>query len=110
MIQAIKLNTSETSLKGKYSVVDTDIVIIHCDATNGAFTVYLPDSGDNRFIMFLFIKTDSSSNVVTIATVNNQTLNGHQYFSSNSLLEKQYVGKWYLPNSDKTGWLKITEV
>lgn len=59
--------TWTTSAKtANYTAVATDSVI-RCDASGGAFTITLPASASNTGMLITIIKTDSSTNVVTVA-------------------------------------------
>jgi len=61
--------------------------ILFGDATNGNFNFYLPTATSTiRGLELLFIKVDSSSNVITIVPDGTQTLNG----VSSYVLEKEY--------------------
>jgi hypothetical protein len=62
-IQIIELDHLDPSLTGKYTNLGT--VLVLCDATTSGFTVTLPDASTGN-VMFVFVKTDSSANVVTI--------------------------------------------
>ena len=73
MATVIELDPTEPTIDGKYSHADR--VLIKCDATNGAFTVTLPDATSVEGTVFKIIKTDSTANVVTVDTVDNQTIN-----------------------------------
>lgn len=65
MRKIINISTSDPNIYGLYSNGDT--VIVMCDATNGDFTVNMPDAVSTENTMFSFIKKDSSLNIVTIA-------------------------------------------
>ena len=54
--QIIYLSTGNTQLKGRYR--NGYHVKIICDATNGSFTINLPDCGNNDNTHFSFIRKD----------------------------------------------------
>lgn len=72
--QTVKLTASDSKLTGKYTA--EGIVLVLCDAAKAAFTVYLPDAKSEAGTLFVFKKTDSESNTVTIAARNAQTIDG----------------------------------
>jgi len=71
--RTVFLSPSEPQLSGKYS--SGDFVLIKCDATDEAFAVNVPDALQVRDVIFVFIKTDSTANVVTLDGYETQTLN-----------------------------------
>lgn len=54
--QTIYLNTGNTKLKGRYR--NGYHVRVICDATNGNFTIQLPECGNNENTRFSFIRKD----------------------------------------------------
>jgi hypothetical protein len=73
-MRTIRLNSTETTLLGRYL---PGFNIVLCDATYGAFSVYVPDAKAIKDVTFLFQKTDSGTNAVTVLPiVNGQTFNG----------------------------------
>lgn len=98
MIRRITLTPSANVLSGRWS--DSDMVLVFCDATNGAFSVSLPDANNLQNVELLFIKTDSSTNAVALETVRDQTINGS---SSESLAEQYAAVRLY---SDLSNYLK----
>ena len=60
-MQRITLTATDRLLR--YS---EDVVFVLCDATDGSFAVTLPDAKSSNVYEFVFLKTDSSSNTVTI--------------------------------------------
>lgn len=98
MIRHITLTPSDNSLAGKYRT--GEMVLVLCDATNEAFTVTLPDAFSVADVQFFFIKTDSTSNAVTLATKNAQTING----ASSEAISSQY--DTVILYSDQSNYLK----
>jgi hypothetical protein len=74
MLRIINLDSIENKIAGQYSPGDT--VLVLCDATNEGFTVTLPDATALRDVMLYIKKTDSTANVVTVDTVDGQTIDG----------------------------------
>jgi hypothetical protein len=74
------------------------LVRVFVDATAGAVTKYLPD-GLLADFDYLFAKTDSSGNAVTITPYGTQTIEGAGTFSLpnqyDKLLVTFYNGVWY---------------
>lgn len=67
-----------TAVTGAYTPQPSDAVIL-CDATAAAFTVTLPDAtqpGYSPGQRYTIVKTDASTNAVTVATSAGQTING----------------------------------
>jgi hypothetical protein len=65
-MRTIKLNNSETTLLGKYQ---SGLNIVLCDASYGAYTVYVPDAKAIKDVIFLFKKTDAEANTITIRPI-----------------------------------------
>jgi len=78
MITIVKLDSIDTILAGNYS--PGDVVLVLCDAINEPFTVNMPDAGSARRTEFVFIKTDSSVNAVTLSGIVDQDINGASTF------------------------------
>jgi len=97
MIRVITLTPSANNISGGY--ISGDTVLVKCDATDAAFTAYLPSAPLADNVIFEFIKTDSSANVVTIAPVNNETING----VTSAAIAAQYNSKRLV--SDKNNWI-----
>lgn len=64
-----------TSKTGAYSITTSDYTI-RCDASSAGFTVTLPTAVGNDGREFVIKKTDSTFNLVTIATTSSQTIDG----------------------------------
>jgi hypothetical protein len=90
MIRAISLNPSQKDISG-YNSGDT--VLIKCDATDEAFSIYLPDATVAN-AMFLIMKTDSSTNAVTVYPYSNQTINDESSVSISS----RYDCRGFIPD------------
>lgn len=90
-----KLTASKTTT---YTVT-TDETYVPCDATAGAFTVTLPPVSGNSGFQVTIIKTDSSSNAVTVDGDGSETING----STSTLLYTQYEALTLI--CDGTVWL-----
>ena len=74
MIIIQNLTTNSNTIKRNFN--ESDIVLLNCDATQGSFTVELPDATDCNHVVFKVVKKDSSSNTVTIKSiVSGQTIN-----------------------------------
>lgn len=58
-----------------YAILTTDNVIL-CNASGGAFTVTLPTAVSVTGKQYTIKKTDSTLNVVTVATTSSQTIDG----------------------------------
>lgn len=96
MIRILTLTPDNTTIKGEYSYADT--VLAKCNAVNLAFTVSLPDATNSRNVNLIFKKTDSSENVITIAGINSQTIDG----ATTKTLSTQYA--LYSIVSDGNNW------
>ncbi len=100
MVKNVFLKPSSTVLTAHYANGDT--VIVNCDATGAAFTVTLPDATNTINIFFIIIKTDSSTNAITIAGRLGQTING----STTATLSTQYESKIFLSNTND--WMDMS--
>lgn len=87
MIQEVHLTPADSILTAKFKA--GGIVFVLCDATNGEFTVTLPTSHIQPATLFIFIKTDSSANAVTISPYSTDTING----ATSASLATQYSVK-----------------
>lgn len=96
--QIVNLTAQDNALRFRPGVT----VLALCDASDGAFTVTLPDAENQGGSDIVLLKTDSSSNAVTVATRNSQTING----SSTESLAEQY--KQVTLRSDRSNYLKIS--
>jgi len=93
VIYTVELNPSDPRLSGKYNA--GDIVLVLCDATNGAFTVSMPSAKVSQLTLFMFEKIDSSGNTVTITPRTGETIGG----SASKALSAQY--EWIHILSDR---------
>lgn len=100
-MQRIFLNPSEPRLTGKYRSGE---VLVFCDATDAAFSVQLPDAKGATDTVFFLFKSDSSVNAVTLATTNDQTING----ASTDSLASQYSCIQLVSNN--SNWAILSEV
>lgn len=66
---------SSKYISANYTVGPLDEILL-VDCTAGAITITLPDAVGNTGLSLYIKKIDSSGNAVTIATVNNQTIDG----------------------------------
>ena len=73
MIQLIELNPSENILRPYNSHED---VFVKLDATNGSFTVTMPDAQADKIFRYIFKRVDTTTNTVTINFASNQTVDG----------------------------------
>lgn len=73
----LKRNPSENSLQGLYTPGDD--VLVMCDATEGDFTIVLPDAQSGEDTMFRFSKKDTSLNVVRLEAKPGQQVMGEDY-------------------------------
>lgn len=89
---------AKTNSDSPYSIATTDD-FVSVDATSGATTVTLPTAASITGRIIKVAKTDSSANVVTVATTSAQTING----SSNDYLSNQYDFVEYM--SDGSNWI-----
>lgn len=71
-MRVIHLNAREQSLDGKYDGATK--VLVLCDCTDGAISTTLPDAKSCGVDEFVFVKTDSSSNAVTVSPATYQTI------------------------------------
>src|SRR5712692_4709899 len=69
-----------TSVTGTYTVLSSDTVIL-ADATSGAFTTTLPTAAGISGKSYTVLKSDSSSNTVTVGTTSGQLISGQSSFS-----------------------------
>lgn len=95
-------SVSKTSADSPYTILATDDIVL-ANATSGAITATLPTAASITGREITIIKTDSSANVVTIATTSSQTING----STNDYLPNQYDKVTYI--SDGSNWLISAE-
>ena len=82
-----------------YAILLTDFAII-CDATSAGFTVTLPDATSTGISrkMYAIKKSDSTANIVTVATTSAQTIDGA---SGTTLTQQNEV---IFLQSDGTNW------
>ena len=73
----IECNPAENSIYGRYTPGDT--VLILCDATEGDFTIKMPDSFSSDDTEFNFSKVETSLNIVKIEAIEGQTIMGDDY-------------------------------
>jgi hypothetical protein len=97
-IQVIKLNPSETALRGKYR--QNSVVLVECDATNAAFSVTLPDAKSIKNCLLVFKRTNAT-NAVTLVPLTGQTIDGADSYS----LASQYDSVSLV--SDLSNWVII---
>lgn len=76
MTHLLTLTPQNANLSGAWNKGDT--VLVKCDATDAAFSVYLPYAASSLGVEFHFQKTDAGANAVTIypmepAFINNET-------------------------------------
>lgn len=91
------INMTTVSQINDYTANNEEIIL--ADASGGPITVTLPDVSTD---IFVFVKkTDSTSNAVTIATPNSETIDGH----SNLTISKQYNG--FTITSDSTNYFIV---
>jgi len=83
--EGTKAVISVVTKSSDYTVKDREVVL--ADASGGAFTITLGDPTNSD--KFNIKKTDSSPNDVTIATPNNETIDGQ----SNIVLSTQYTSR-----------------
>lgn len=75
MKHVVKVSAVETSLITEWS--DGDRVLVFCDATDAPFTLRLPDAKTTFNVEFKLIKTDNTSNKVTVVPgISGQKING----------------------------------
>lgn len=67
--------TSQTSQTTTYSILSTDSLVL-LNATSAGFTATLPTAVGSTGKVYYLKKTDSTFNVVTIATTSSQTIDG----------------------------------
>ena len=60
----VNLTPSYNSLQGEYFEGDT--VLVMCDATDGDFSITMPDAQSSDESEFRFVKKDNSLNVLTL--------------------------------------------
>lgn len=83
MNQTIKLNPTENTLIGRIKI-DSGIVQVICDATNGSFSVALPDCGGRNIedITLRFVRKDKiANNTVTLNPFMSQKINNSATFT-----------------------------
>lgn len=69
------INYYSQTLTSSYTPTTQDMVLL-CDCTSGAITVTLPQCSLVAGKELIIKKIDSSSNAVTIATTNSETIDG----------------------------------
>jgi hypothetical protein len=77
---------------------------LRCDASGGAFTVTLPKAADNKGLVLVIKKVDSSINAVTIDGSGSETIDG----AASVALATQYAARTVQSNG--TGWDIIASV
>lgn len=84
------------------------VVVVGCDATEGAIGVQMPDVRLVKDVGFVFVKTDSTANAVTVTFSNNQSCGGDTSLVLNYQWEVRMVGteltRYSLFNRETTGY------
>jgi hypothetical protein len=95
MIRILNLFPSENKISGGY--ISADFVLCLCDASTSAFTITIPSPDLVKDIIFVFKKTDSSVNEITIQSENenNYKIDG----ASSITLASQYAMKMLASDS-----------
>jgi hypothetical protein len=94
--QTITLTPGQNTLKGKYRS-DSDVLVL-LDATNGSFSVEVPDCRSIRNVHFNFNRYDEiEANIVTLTTFHNQKI-------QNEDTQIVYVGSSLSLETDLTNW------
>ena len=83
-----------------YTLTTTDFTVLG-NAAAGAFTLTLPTAVNASGQIYTLKKTDSSANVVTIATTSAQTIDGQSSYS----LAYQYQG--VIVQSNNSNWVIV---
>ena len=96
------INTVKT-VSSNYSLTDKDETV-EVDASGGAVTITLPDAAAFKGKKFFVTKTDSSANLVTIATIGGQNIGYGTATSTVIHLQGDTVGL----QSNGTRWVWIT--
>lgn len=80
--------------------------VFFCDASGGAFTITLPPASDNESRVLIFIKTDSSANVVTVSRQGSDTIVGGTTHALNAqynyvvlVNDEELANIWYIISS-----------
>jgi hypothetical protein len=84
--------------------VNAEQTLVLADATIGNLTLTLPYGAVINPVQFTILKTDSSSNTVTIQSQSNETINGNSSFTISNQYAKYTVGSdisatWKLLNT-----------
>lgn len=85
--QATQTITPTTTQTGSYTASNRDCVL--CDASGGAFTVTLPSAATDVYVTTK--KIDSSTNAVTVATPNTETIDGTSSLSLSSQYDSSTI-------------------
>ena len=94
----VKLTPEDTNIYGLYLVGQS--LICEVDCTDGNASISLPDVENYEGEYIIFVKTDSSSNTVTISGTSGQTING-----TTVTLSSQYDSA--LISAGDSNWYKI---
>lgn len=94
----INLSPSQNSIQGQFS--NGDEVVVLCDATDGDFTVAMPDSFSSHDSTFRFVKEETSLNVIQLVPMTNQHIMGE---TSQELTES--YDELVLSSDGKGGWV-----
>lgn len=81
-----KFVVTNSSRTGAVTLGATGSTLNRCDATSAAFTVTLPAASARNGVVFIFTKTDSSANAVTIQRAGSDTIAG----ATSIALSQQY--------------------
>lgn len=96
------LQTSSMAIKTSAYTLKVSDGVIFGNASSAAFTLTLPAAASgNAGLRFTFVKTDSSTNAVTIAASSSQTING----ATSQKLSSQYAKMTLI--SDGANWWEI---
>jgi len=97
--EIISLEDGREIITGLYRPGST--VLVLCDCTNGAIEITLPNVGQTNNNVFEFVKTDSSTNKVTVTGADGQTISGE---TSIKVVTRYNYAK-LVP--DGTNWLNL---
>ena len=92
----INLNPSQPSIQGQYT--NGDDVLVMCDATDGDFSITMPDVDSSKESTFRFVKKDDSLHEVTLVGKPNQKI-----MNEDDQVLTEEADELVL-NSDGTGW------
>lgn len=107
-VMSFRYSDKFTASKTTTYTATGDETVIPCSASGGAFTVTLPAAASYTGKKFIIIKTDTSTNAVTIDGNSSETINGQTTISLNFQYESVEImcdgSNWFVISRSPGAW------